>query len=279
MTFIGAVAQLDGYEDYSSYDDEDDGPANAKRTGDAVHFTSQQDLTEYLGKSDAEPYIIGYFDIEKSESKADYDLFVKTSEEFNSIYKFGVVTDPALLKESNYSGSSVFVYKPKRYVDEKIDKPKARYPSKHLSKKTFVKFIHDKSLPTIGDLTPLTEEYYDNVHHPILYVFIDYDREKNKKGFNFVFNRVTKLAKNHPGMFFVAIANRKNLPHSTSNFDFSPASIQKKSEILVGLRVNELYYTMTSSFSAEHLERFITDYHTGLISGVSKFLYCVSCFH
>ena len=59
------------------------------------------------------------------------------------------------------------VHKPSKYVNDKDEKLKARYPSKFIKQDSLKKFILEKSIPIVGERSHKTEYEYDNSKKPV----------------------------------------------------------------------------------------------------------------
>lgn len=69
------------------------------------------------------------------------------------------------------SGCAVFVYASPRFVNDKYDKKRARYPGKHLDEGALTKFAKKKALPLVGQRTWKSSDLYESTGLPVLTLF------------------------------------------------------------------------------------------------------------
>lgn len=125
-------------------------------------------------------------------------------------YRFAYTTSEAVLSKFKYKSAAV-VFKPPRFVNEKFDKPKARFPGTNYSNTEALKiFLREASLPLVGQLTYNTKERYSARGIPLVKVFFDVDYALNPKGSNYYVNRVRKVAAEYVGKLSFAIAAIKD---------------------------------------------------------------------
>lgn len=190
--------------------------------------------------------------------------------------------DKAITSELKLTGTNVYVHKPSKKMDAKLDKPKARYPSKTLNAKSLLKFVYEKALPTIGVKDMYTKEYYNNVKQPTVYVFLDTEKSKNEAGYKYVTTRLSKLVAKYPGQFVYALVNRKDDETDFREYEFPSHLHSKKGDVTVGLKVQDTVYTMLKPFTAENLVEFIEEYKKDTLVGrpaivVSRFYSISMC--
>jgi len=219
------------------------------------------------------PVVVGYFD--DDENEADYGIFMKLAERDGEHYRYAVVTNKAVLEEKKYDGSVVMVYLPTKYMNPKDDKPRARYPSKHIKDIVTLKtFVRQRSVPLVGEMTVKSEKVYRNTRLPVCTVFFNIDHQKNPKGYSYVVNRVRKVAAKHRNRINFNVANiedfRKDIDQK---YDIAEAYAPGQN-ILVGLRDGATYYKVDptkAKFSQETLEKFVEEFKAGTLEGEEQF--------
>ena len=125
--------------------------------------------------------MVGFFDAEAN--KEDVEAFEAYAAEHRHDMRFAMAT-AADVKEANKvkSGMVVYVYKAPKFVSDKYDKKKARYPGKSLDAKALAKFVNKKALPLVAQKTWKSNAMYEAAGKPVLTLFTSVDLEKNAKG-------------------------------------------------------------------------------------------------
>ena len=82
-------------------------------------------------------------------------------------------------------------------MSSKLEKQKTRYPSKSVKKETLQKFYRSKSLPLVATIDYASQNRYSFLTVPIVTVFADVDLKKNPKGYQYLANRIGKIAKEY----------------------------------------------------------------------------------
>ena len=88
-------------------------------------FESKEELEKILAEEDTSPLVVGYFD--ESTNSADKDIFEELSNADGYDYRFAMTTTKSALEELKFDGCAVVVYKPPKFLNAKLEKPKARY--------------------------------------------------------------------------------------------------------------------------------------------------------
>lgn len=107
-------------------------------------------------------------------------------------------------------------------------------------------------------------------------VFTAVDLEKNKKGYQYIVNRVKKVAKNWKGKVLFNIANSDDFSADLeSKFGIIKSSADKKAlaAVSVGLRDGTVYYHLEKDFSVEALAQFVYDFKAGKLTGEDQVQY------
>lgn len=227
-------------------------------------LNSIEEINDFIKETNDQAAVIGYID---SSFDADKSAFEDVQSSWSYYYRFGMVSNTEVLEELKYDGPVVVVHKPSKYVNEKDEKLKARYPSKNIKKDSLMKFILDKSIPIVGERTHKTDYEYDNSKKPVVTVFFEIDHEKNPKGVTYVTNRLKKLAKEYSGKVIFAIANLSGYSYKLETYGLKSES---KKDIIVGLKNEVLHYKMTEKFSVENIKAFIEDFKAGKLVGKEK---------
>ena len=137
-----------------------------------------------------------------------------------------------------------------------------------MKKDSLQKFIYDKSLPLVGEKTIKSTSRYDNIKLPQVTVFTAIDHVKNPKGFQYVANRVRKVAAEYVGKFVFSIASKDELSYTLDYYGLP--SLSGKSDIGAGLHFENTYYKMNEAFSPENLKKFIEAFKAGSLIGKEK---------
>lgn len=112
-------------------------------------------------------------------------------------------------------------------------------------------------------------------------VFTAVDLEKNKKGYQYIFNRVKKVAKNWKGKVLFNIANSDDFSADLeSKFGIKSAGKKAAAAVSVGLRDGTMYYHLEKDFSVEALAQFVDDFKAGKLTGEDQvWYYMYVCIH
>lgn len=148
-----------------------------------------------------------------------------------------------------------------------MEKAKARYPGKSLKAESLKKFIYDKSLPLVGLRSFEGEERYRKPGLPIVTVFADVDLDKNFKTFQYVANRVRKVAVDHKGKVLFNIANKKEFNYLLDDYGLKSLD---KNDIGMGLVFGNTFYHSKNAFSVDTLREFVKQFLNGEIVGIEK---------
>ena len=119
-------------------------------------------------------------------------------------------------------------------------------------------------------------------------LFTNVDHKRNSKGFNYIANRLRKIAQEYATgskamTFNVAnIHDFRDLMDSDYSFNLDEIDVKKT---YVGIRDDkgEFFYQMNNEFSFDALKKFIQDYHRGVLEGHEKVrslvpqVYCRNC--
>lgn len=108
-------------------------------------------------------------------------------------------------------------------------------------------------------------------------VFTAVDLEKNKKGYQYIVNRVKKVAKNWKGKVLFNIANSDDFSADLeSKFGIKSAGKKAAAAVSVGLRDGTIYYHLEKDFSVEALAQFVDDFKAGKLTGEDQVWYYMS---
>lgn len=230
-------------------------------------FNTMDEIKTFLGENDAEGAVIGYFD--NIANRNDRDVFEEVASEMAYNVRFAMSTSKEVLEEIKSDGCSVYVHKPAKYLSKLDTGAKSRFPSKSLKKDALVRFIQSKILPLVGERTYKTSSFYDASPLPVVTVFAEVDHAKNAKGFQYLINRIRKVAAEHKGKLIFNIAGKSDSYSLMSDFGIT---LPKKTSVAVGIKAGSMYYTLpvSDSFSADALTKFIADFRAGVLVGKEK---------
>eukprot|EP01034_Spumella_vulgaris_P021665 gene21665-27706_t len=150
------------------------------------------------------------------------------------------------------------------------ERSKHRYPSKTVSSMEQLQdFVRQKALPVVGEMTPNKVTQYANARLPVLTVFTAVDHERNAKGFQYVTNRVRKVASEFKGRVLFNVANTLDFTQALDHYGFDDVH---NNPILVGLVDENMYYAMdaTTPFSVEALTAFVQSFRSGRLVGKER---------
>mmetsp|Transcript_21354 Transcript_21354/g.27779 ORF Transcript_21354/g.27779 Transcript_21354/m.27779 type:complete len:321 (+) Transcript_21354:460-1422(+) len=157
-------------------------------------------------------------------------------------------------------GMRVDVYKPPRFVSDKFDKPKARYPGKYVDEGGLTKFFQKSALPLVGQKTWKSNDRYEGTGLPVVTLFTAVDLEKNSKGFDYYANRLRKVAVDFKEKLVFNIGDKSDFEYLLDDYDLE---LTDKKDIGVGLKLDDHYYHMEDSFSVDNLRVFLEKYLAG----------------
>lgn len=177
-------------------------------------------------------------------------------------FRFAFTTSEDILAKYKYK-SAVIVFKPPRFVHEKYDKPKARFPGSNFSNAEALRiFAREQSLPLVGQLTYSTKDRYEARGIPLVKVFFDVDYELNPKGSNYYANRVRKVAVDYKGRLSFAVASINDYGYELSDYGLELEGGKK--QVGVGIEDGDKRYGMTEGeFSVDALKQFCERFLAG----------------
>lgn len=184
-------------------------------------------------------------------------------------HRFAYITQKEILETKKYDGCAVIVYPASKFINDKLERTKHRFPSKSLSKTNVLSdFIKLKSLPLAGEVTSKSKATYADLKRPVVTIFSTIDHVRNAKGFNYLANRARKLAKKYESKVYFNIANTDDFS-SDMEQDYGFTEPFGKNTV-VGLRDGDLYYVMTAKFSFDNLAIFVEDFASGKLAGTGR---------
>lgn len=151
-----------------------------------------------------------------------------------------------------------------------MERSKYRLPMKTIANKqqAILNFAKSKSLPLTGEYTSKSRESYDSLQKPVVSVFSSIDHERNSKGYNYLANRVRKVAKKYEGkIVFVLVDTDTFSEVMERNYGFEDPSSK---EVYAGIRDGDMFYTMDTKFSVENLTSFVESFKAGQLEGKQK---------
>jgi len=259
----GYAGLRDGYGDAYAYENSNT-PASAKE------LQSLDDIDAFVQSEDFEPAVVGYFD---SDSNAD-DLkaFKELASAEGHIYRFAYTTDKESLEQKKYElGCAVNVYPPIKFINEKYERNRHRYPGKSIANvQSLLEFIRQKAIPLTGELTTKSSFRYENVKKPMITVFTAIDHKRNPQGWHYISKRVRRVAKDYQSDAVFNIANIDDFAHSMEEDYGFQAPISNKFTY-TGLKNGNIYYKLDEkTFSVDNLVHFLKDFLAGKLIGKEK---------
>jgi Thioredoxin-like domain len=105
-----------------------------------------------------------------------------------------------------------------KFVNSKYEKQKARYPSKSVKKETLQKFYRSKSLPLVAEKNSASTSRYEHVTLPLVTVYADVDLKKNPKGYQYLSNRISKIAKEYENKAIFVVSDKVSYSHEFEHY-------------------------------------------------------------
>lgn len=239
-----------GYGDYGGMGDDEYG-AGADPTPAAEELHSVESVNEFVTQEQTEPSVVGFFE----ESSEALETFQNVADSNRYDFRFAYTTDDDVRAHFKYTkGPVVLVYAPPRFVSEKFDKARARYPSSKLDPDALAKFVYKKSLPLVGQKTWKSGDRYEKAKVPIVTLFAAVDLEKNPKGFDYFANRLRKVAADYVGRLVFNIGDKDDFSYVLQDYDLE---LESKKDVGVGIKDGDKYYKMDAKFNVENLKAFV----------------------
>jgi len=237
----------------------DDEYGGGDPTPAAEEIETAEGVSAFVAQEATEPAVVGFFE----ESSEALETFQSVAESNRYDFRFAYTTDDEVRSHFKYTkGPVVLVYPPPRFVSEKYDKARARYPSSKLDADALTKFVFKKSLPLVGQKTWKSGERYEKAKLPILTLFAAIDLEKNPKGFDYFANRLRKVAAEYVGKVVFNIGDKEDFSYSLQDYDLE---LESKKDVGVGVKDGDKYYKMTAKFNVENLKAFVESVLNGEI--------------
>lgn len=116
------------------------------------------------------------------------DVYKKVSDRLREEFRFGIVTEPEVLKHAGHADSAAVVV----FTHEKRSETKTYTGA--ADRTALTEWLYANSLPLAGEFNSNTESRYKRRGVPILKLFIDVDFKVNVKQTNYWLNRLRKVA-------------------------------------------------------------------------------------
>lgn len=213
-------------------------------------------VAEFVAAEMTEPSVIGFFE----EDSDALESFQSVAESNRYDFRFAYVTDADVRTHFKYKTSVVLVYPPPRFVSDKYDKPRARYPGSKIDSEALTKFMYKKSLPLVAQKTWKSGDRYDKANLPILTLFAAVDLEKNPKGFDYFANRLRKVAVDYVGKVVFNIGDKEDFSYALQDYDLD---LPTKKDVGVGVKDGNKHYKMETKFNVENLKAFVESVLSG----------------
>ena len=143
------------YDDYGGggYGDHDDYGEGGGDTSPAWSTIDDVDgVQKFLEEEGTEPAVVGFFNSDTNQEDIDVFEAVAQSNRYEMRFAYSVEDDVREAMKAS-SGCAVYVYKPPRFISDKYDSKRARYPGKKLDDTGLTKFMQKKALPLVGQKT------------------------------------------------------------------------------------------------------------------------------
>jgi len=177
--------------------------------------------------------------------------------------KFGVKED----------GWKVFVYPPPKYVSEAYgDKRRFRFGGNDIKsdagKASLKTFLNKHYLPLVSRISPTVgnERVFMERRLPTFVVVAKFDEERDPKGTTYVVNRLRKIAQNYRDKMNFAILDDDDSEatiYFQKRYFYQEDEDASKAERVVGIKDNQNYYRMDSTFSVEASQAFVEKFFKG----------------
>jgi len=244
-----------------------DGYGDSPAPTSAKELTTLEEIDLFLKEADDQPSVVGFFDA--STNSADLENFQEVARSEGYTHRFAYVTQKEILEAKKYDGCAVLVYPAPKFINDKLERSKHRFPSKSLSKtNVLTDFIKAKSIPLAGEVTLKLKSMYNDLKKPIITLFSAVDHVRNAKGFQYLANRARKLAKKYEGKVYFNIANTDDFKYDMEN-DYGFTEPNGKNTV-VGIREGDIFYKMESKFSFDNLATFVEEFLSGKLAGTGK---------
>ena len=130
-----------------------------------------------------------------------------------------------------------------------------------------MKFLADKALPLVGVRTTTIDPYH-SVKLPIVTIFTDIDLKKNIKGYQYIANRIRKVAKDYKNKLIFNVADKSMFSYEL--IDYNIVSLSGKKDVGMGIKIGSMYYKSSKPFSTENLKEFVKEFFAGTLIGKEK---------
>ncbi|XP_015674084.2 protein disulfide-isomerase A3 [Protobothrops mucrosquamatus] len=256
-------------EESGSYD----GPRTAdgivshlkKQAGPASVPLSPEAFEKFITEKDAA--VVGFFRELFGDPHSEY---MKAASNLRDHYRFGHVSDEALVKKYEPDGEGIVLFRP-QHLANKFEDSSVRYTEEKITTGKIKKFLQENIFGLCPHMTEDNKELIQG--KDLLVAYYDIDYEKNPKGSNYWRNRVMKVARSfldagHKLNF--AVASRKTFGHELTEFGLDGSTNDIP---LVAIRtVKGEKFAMQEEFSRDGtaLERFLQDYFDGKLKRYLK---------
>ena len=219
-------------------------------------------IATFVGDDEAEPSVVGFFDEERDADALE--TFKEVADGSRYDLRFAYVADEAARATAKLAkGPAVLVYPPPRFVSDKYEKKRARYPSAKLDADALKKFLFKKAVPLVGQKTWKSNERYEKQNVPVVTLFAAIDLEKNPKGFDYFANRLRKVAADFVGKLSFNIGDKEDFSYQLEDYELV---LETKKDVGVGARDGDKYYHMTEKFNVDNLRAFAQDLVDGKLT-------------
>eukprot|EP00628_Pelagophyceae_sp_CCMP2097_P003901 CAMPEP_0184081916 /NCGR_PEP_ID=MMETSP0974-20121125/2945_1 /TAXON_ID=483370 /ORGANISM="non described non described, Strain CCMP2097" /LENGTH=435 /DNA_ID=CAMNT_0026384591 /DNA_START=68 /DNA_END=1375 /DNA_ORIENTATION=+ len=240
-----------GMGGYGGEDDEYGGGEGGKETSPGFEVLDDADaVRKFVAADGLEPAVIGFFDEERDAD--DISKFEELANSNRYAFRFAYSTEDDVRAAFKFKGGAVLVYPPARFVSDKYDKARHRYPGKTVDVEALKKFAFKKAVPLVGQKTWKSNDRYDKTGVPVVTLFAKVDLEKNAKGFDYFANRLRKVAVDFVGNLSFNIADKEDFSFQLEDYSL----VLESKDVGVGAKLGNLYYKMEDKFSVDNLKAF-----------------------
>jgi len=208
---------------------------------DTAHLQKKLDSAEDM-------LVVGFF----SEENDLYKQFQKAADQKRSDFAFAHSTDAGINKDAGHE-NEVVLFKPK-HLHAKFEEPKEVLSDENARTKDIIRFIDEKQLGLVGQMTPAKEALYKK---PLIAVYYNIDWKRNPKGAKYWRNRVARVAKKFIGEYTFAIADKGEYSRQMSDWGFPD---NKDAVYAVAHNTKGQHFKMTDDFAVAALEKFVNEF-------------------
>lgn len=196
-----------------------------------------------------ETTVIGFFEKE-TDLKT---VFLKYADKFREKLRFGHSSAADVLK--NYKETNAIVLFRAPQYQNKFEPNSVTFKGSSLDELTT--FVKENYHGLVGHRT---RDLAQDFKHPFVIAYYSVDYAKNPKGTNYWRNRILKVAKEYSGDYRFAVSSKDDFQHELNEYGYDYTG--EKPVVLARDKDNQKFI-MTSEFSVENLQQFLSDLEEG----------------